>query len=105
MMLINTLGDITVRAVKCKDKLTDINWRQATYFMYERFLFERTKLADILGKEQLICRQHRKIEPQDWKKYCSGKRKETLKQITDENEQIAVTLNRLGQKLLQEETL
>jgi hypothetical protein len=41
LLLVNTLGDMTVRAVKLKDKLNDLNWRQITYFIYERFHHER----------------------------------------------------------------
>jgi hypothetical protein len=62
LMLINTLGDITVRAVKNKDKLTNINWRLPTYFIYERFHFEREKIADNLKNHQIVYRKHRKID-------------------------------------------
>jgi len=33
-LLINILGDITVRAVKIKEKLSELNWRLITYFLY-----------------------------------------------------------------------
>lgn len=34
LMMVNTLGDMTVRAIKQKDNLSEINVRQATYFLY-----------------------------------------------------------------------
>lgn len=62
LMLINTLGDITVRAVKNKDKLGEINWRLPTYFMYERFYLERERVAQALRDGQIVCRKHRRVD-------------------------------------------
>lgn len=64
-MMINTLGDITVRAVKSKDCLNDLNWRQATYYLYERFEVERKLFAANLAASKPTYRQHRKVDISD----------------------------------------
>jgi hypothetical protein len=61
--MINILGDITVRSVKIKDKLTPFNWRISSYFIYERFYYERTKLLEGLknSNKNVIRRHHKHI--------------------------------------------
>lgn len=61
-MMLNTLGDITVRAVKSKDYLNNLNWRQATYYLYERFEVERKLFAAKLASSKPTYRQHRKVD-------------------------------------------
>jgi hypothetical protein len=34
VLMVNTLGDMTVRSIKRKEQLADINVRQAIYFLY-----------------------------------------------------------------------
>jgi hypothetical protein len=73
ILLINTLGDITVRAVRNKDKLGDLNWRLATYYLYERFEFERSKIITCLSSSKLICRRHHKVDANEWSRYAKGR--------------------------------
>ena len=104
--MINTLGDITVRAVKSKDYLSDLNWRQATYYLYERFEVERKLFAANLSSSKPSYRKHRQVDPSDEKAFMASVARQNLfRQVDKENEQIAATLAKLGLKLLEEEKM